>query len=125
MKEENQAHKGKNIGYIHNNHREHMLQQPHLDVKKIQIQTNKDYISDSNQRFVNTSKHEGSQDPFDFKLDGSVMNNNNLSNTSKNLNSNLDQMPKYLLKQVTENRRTTKNAGMSKYEIVSLNSPKR
>ena len=93
-----------------------MLKQPHLDVKKIKIQTVKDNsdINTANQRFNinNNSKYENSTDPCDFKSDTSVSTKNS---------SNLDQVPKFLLKQINDTRgtRQSKNSGMSKYEIVS------
>ena len=60
-----------------------MLQPPHLDVKKIQIQTVKDnnYSDSSNQRFSN-SKYDN--DLFDFKSDISMTANNNVANTNGN-----------------------------------------
>jgi hypothetical protein len=105
-----------------------MLQPPHLDVKRIQIQTVKEnnYSDSSNQRFSN-SKYDTLNDPFDFKSDISMTANNNVVNTNGSNNNNknlmnLDQMPKYLLKQLNDTRvnRQSKNSGMSsKYEIVS------
>jgi len=117
-----------NLNYQQNNHHVHMLQPPHLDVKRIQIQTVKEnnYSDSSNQRFSN-SKYDTLTDPFDFKSDISMTANNNVVNTNGSNNNNknlmnLDQMPKYLLKQLNDTRvnRQSKNSGMSsKYEIVS------